>query len=335
MDARTEIEKEKDKTAFRNYVDKPGVKRTYRLMHQNQNCFFAKIMRSTYGRGIGIKMSFKDAFDVLNHVIDESDPDVDFPQIYHAYQTGEALKMVLSSDNSSHLKSTIRIRTLFSDKEWEGLPKARRESYPEYIHTLYPEITDWSWLPLIGFLHDVGKVLATEKWGSVPQWAVVGDTFPVGAPFSQSNVYAEKKYYADNLDLNIEKSENDKCGMYQRHCGFGNVCMSWGHDEYGYTVLNNTVNKLPDEALYIVRFHSFYSWHTPRNEIRAYEDLANDDDWRMLPLLKMFQQSDLYSKGAKLPDIQALQAEYLTALEKFFPGRVEQVNDIRSPEPRW
>src|SRR5919112_4657930 len=44
------------------------------------------------------------------------------------------------------------------------------------------------WFVLTGFLHDMGKVLCL--FGE-PQWAVVGDTFPVGCQFSDSIVYPE------------------------------------------------------------------------------------------------------------------------------------------------
>ena len=40
--------------------------------------------------------------------------------------------------------------------------------------------------------------------------------------------------------------------------------MSYGHDEYLAMVLKRNENKLPEEAIYIVKFHSFYPWHTPR-----------------------------------------------------------------------
>ena len=36
------------------------------------------------------------------------------------------------------------------------------------------------WFHLVGFIHDLGKVLAHPALGSQPQWAVVGDTFPTG-----------------------------------------------------------------------------------------------------------------------------------------------------------
>jgi hypothetical protein len=37
---------------------------------------------------------------------------------------------------------------------------------------------------LTGLIHDLGKILAHPEFGSEPQWAVVGDTFPVGCAFS-------------------------------------------------------------------------------------------------------------------------------------------------------
>lgn len=51
--------------------------------------------------------------------------------------------------------------------------------------------------------------------------------------------------------------------MYERNCGLENVLMSWGHDEYLHMVLRNHPGcTLPEEAFYVIRFHSFYPWHT-------------------------------------------------------------------------
>jgi inositol oxygenase len=49
------------------------------------------------------------------------------------------------------------------------------------------------WFVLTGLIHDLGKVLCL--FGE-PQWAVVGDTFPVGCAFSDRIVYPE--FFADN-----------------------------------------------------------------------------------------------------------------------------------------
>ena len=47
------------------------------------------------------------------------------------------------------------------------------------------------WLHLVGLIHDLGKVLAHPCFGSQPQWAVVGDTWPTGCAHDPRVVFAE------------------------------------------------------------------------------------------------------------------------------------------------
>ena len=51
------------------------------------------------------------------------------------------------------------------------------------------------WFIVTGLVHDLGKILCL--FGE-PQWAVVGDTFPVGCRFSPAIVYSE--FFTDNPD---------------------------------------------------------------------------------------------------------------------------------------
>src|SRR5689334_6867318 len=51
------------------------------------------------------------------------------------------------------------------------------------------------WFIVTGLVHDLGKILCL--FGE-PQWAVVGDTFPVGCRFSPKIVYSE--FFKDNPD---------------------------------------------------------------------------------------------------------------------------------------
>ena len=51
------------------------------------------------------------------------------------------------------------------------------------------------WLVLTGFIHDLGKILTTFNQ---PQWAVVGDTYPVGCQFSDKIIFHE--YFNNNPD---------------------------------------------------------------------------------------------------------------------------------------
>lgn len=329
--------------AFRDYHSSAkNVKETYAMMHENQNLIFVKSMKETYASNGYVKATgqkiykhIASIYAALDKIIDESDPDTHLPQIYHAYQTGEALRTFLDCDNPTQLKKDIVVNALFSATEWKRLPIDMQLQYATYLHQHYADIKDWSWLPLIGFLHDAGKVLATAEWGALPQWAVVGDTFPVGAPFSSSNVFFEHAFYSKNADLKTEKQSNKQFGIYPSNCGFEHIHMSWGHDEYLYAVLNRTSHYLPAEALYIIRFHSFYPWHTPRNGIRGYEELASPRDWHLLPLLKMFQTSDLYSKKTVLPDIKQLENYYFGLFEHFVLGDVTTNTVSKSMQLLW
>src|SRR5271163_4520374 len=106
------------------------------------------------------------------------------------------------------------------------------------------------WFVLTGLIHDLGKVLCL--FGE-PQWAVVGDTFPVGCAFSDKVVFPE--YFADNPDSQVPAYQTP-CGIYSAGCGLDQVHLSWGHDEYLYQVVKDY---LPEPALYAIRYHSFYA----------------------------------------------------------------------------
>lgn len=61
-----------------------------------------------------------------------------------------------------------------------------------------------------------------------PQWAVVGDTFPVGCKWSDNIVYRNETF-CGNPDGENPKY-NTTFGMYDGNCGIENLFMSWGHD---------------------------------------------------------------------------------------------------------
>src|SRR5579884_1465036 len=69
------------------------------------------------------------------------------------------------------------------------------------------------WMVLVGFLHDLGKVLCL--YGE-PQWGVVGDTFPVGCAWSEQIVFHE--YFANNPDRNVSPYQT-RYGIYEPNCG--------------------------------------------------------------------------------------------------------------------
>ncbi|KAL4286620.1 hypothetical protein AHAS_Ahas19G0104400 [Arachis hypogaea] len=58
------------------------------------------------------------------------------------------------------------------------------------------DYSDEDWLHLTGFIHDLDKVLLFSSFGELPQWAIVGDIFPIGCRFDESNVH--HKYFKEN-----------------------------------------------------------------------------------------------------------------------------------------
>ena len=162
------------------------------------------------------------------------------------------------------------------------------------------------WFVLTGFLHDLGKVLCL--FGE-PQWAVVGDTFPVGCAYSDKIVYPE--FFKANPDY-TDKRYNTKLGIYKEHCGLDNVKMSWGHDEYLYQIMKDY---LPVPALYMIRYHSFYAQHREN----AYSHLMSEKDIEMFEWVKKFNPYDLYSKAPIKPDIKKLMPYYKELVAIYLP----------------
>jgi inositol oxygenase len=166
------------------------------------------------------------------------------------------------------------------------------------------------WFVVTGLVHDLGKVLCL--FGE-PQWAVVGDTFPVGCAFSDQVVYPE--LFVENPDRASAEYQTP-CGIYEPGCGFDNVHLSWGHDEYLYQVLRD---RLPDEALAMIRYHSFYAAHREH----AYSQLMNERDRALMPWVQRFNPFDLYSKRPDAPDRERLKSEYRELVHEFFPKPLE------------
>jgi inositol oxygenase len=165
------------------------------------------------------------------------------------------------------------------------------------------------WMVLVGFIHDLGKCLCL--YGE-PQWGVVGDTFPVGCAWSNQVVFPE--YFSGNPDAKVPEYQT-MYGIYQAHCGLENVHMSFGHDGYIAEVMKPY---LSDEALYMLRFHSFYAWHRHG----AYEHLVSEKDRAMLKWVNKFNPYDLYSKGRSKPDLKQLKPYYDDLFAEFLPEKL-------------
>ena len=165
------------------------------------------------------------------------------------------------------------------------------------------------WFILTGLIHDLGKILCL--FGE-PQWAVVGDTFPVGCRYSEAVVYPE--FFRFNPDYQ-HATYQTQFGVYTPGCGLKNVHLSWGHDEYLYHIVKD---RLPEPALYMIRYHSFYAAHREG----AYDYLMDDHDRAMFDWVKKFNPYDLYSKTPTPPDVDALRPYYEALIDKYLPGKL-------------
>ena len=162
------------------------------------------------------------------------------------------------------------------------------------------------WFVLTGLIHDLGKVLCL--FGE-PQWAVVGDTFPVGCRYSEKIVYPE--FFKHNPDYHVPEFQTHQ-GVYADGCGLAQVHMSWGHDEYMYHVVKDY---MPEPALYMIRYHSFYAAHREGE----YDHLMNDHDRKMFHWVKAFNPYDLYSKSPNPPRLAALRTYYDDLMARYLP----------------
>ena len=95
-----------------------------------------------------------------------------------------------------------------------------------------------------------------------------------------------------------------------------NVDLSWGHDEYVYHMLKDY---LPEPALYMLRYHSFYAQHREQ----AYDHLLDDHDREMFKWVRLFNPYDLYSKNPVPPDWNQLRPHYQDLVARYLPEKIK------------
>ncbi|EYU21425.1 hypothetical protein MIMGU_mgv1a015330mg [Erythranthe guttata] len=84
-----------------------GVETFYKTQHIHQTYDFVKKMRGEYDKLDKVEMSIWECCELLNNVVDESDPDLDEPQIQHLLQTAEAIRRDYPNEDWLHLTGLI------------------------------------------------------------------------------------------------------------------------------------------------------------------------------------------------------------------------------------
>jgi inositol oxygenase len=244
----------------------------------------------------------------------EARPSVkEFYRLNHTYQTYDFVQqkrkqfLGLNDRRMSIWEAMEYLNTLVDDSDpdtdltqiehlIQSAEAARRDGQPR-------------WFVLTALIHDLGKILCLR---GEPQWAVVGDTFPVGCAYSDAVVFPE--FFVNNPDYQIPEYQTPN-GVYEEACGLDKAHMSWGHDEYMYHVVKDY---LPEEALYMIRYHSFYAAHKEG----AYDHLMNDRDRQMFEWVRRFNPYDLYSKADERPKLEKLKPFYEELIAEYFPASV-------------
>lgn len=165
------------------------------------------------------------------------------------------------------------------------------------------------WMQLVGLIHDLGKMMYVkgcdeDGTSQDEQWGMVGDVFVVGCRLPDTCVYPE--FNQLNPDMHDPVYSTD-LGPYEKGCGLDSVDLAWGHDEYLYQVLmNHRENKIPEEGMVMIRYHSFYPWHTGG----SYTQLTNQKDERYKEWVLDFNKYDLYTKSQKIYDLEEVKDYY-------------------------
>ena len=131
---------------------------------------------------------------------------------------------------------------------------------------------------IIGLIHDLGKILF--EFGE-ENWSVVGDTYVAGCEYPKSIVYYE------TLKRSPDFNKYTKNGIYEIGCD-------------------------------IIRYHSFYPWHTGND----YYHFMNEKDKNILKNIKEFNSFDLYSKEDPIEITKETKEYYNKLLDEYFNGEL-------------
>ncbi len=172
------------------------------------------------------------------------------------------------------------------------------------------------WMQLVGLIHDLGKIMFL--WGKdedgtsqAEQWGMVGDVFVVGCALPDTCVFPEFNKLNPDMEDDRYNTEN---GIYEEGCGMDQLTLAWGHDEYLFRVLqNHPTNRIPEAGMAMIRFHSFYPWHTGG----SYTSLLSKKDEQHLEWIRDFNKYDLYTKSDALYQLEDLRHHYQPLAEKY------------------
>ena len=164
------------------------------------------------------------------------------------------------------------------------------------------------WFILTGLIHDLGKILCL--FGE-PQWAVVGDTFPVGCAYSDKVVFPE--FFADNPDAAVPDVSDAvwrlRGRLRARSCPpvLGPRRIPVPRRQGASAGAGTVHDPLP-----------FLLCGPQGRRVQALDERAATAT--MFAAVRAFNPYDLYSKGEPKPDVRQLKPYYQDLIAEFFPS---------------
>jgi inositol oxygenase len=256
---------------------------TYKKNYKLQTINHVRFAKNRYENFRLKKYDLWKSFEMLNS------KDFSEPLFDRSCKNAHNLKKFINEKNQI---LDINTSDLFSKIEWSTLATKNKILYGTTFKHLYSHIKNWDWLPLVGLIVNIGKLLALEEFGKADLSLILCEIFPLGCEISRECMFYEecKQIIKKNYDSRNSSKYHSRYGKYKQFCGFENLNMSYSHISF---IINQLAkyrnNRIPQEGMYLLRFCLFTAWHSPKESIhRGYPYLANNYDWKMLPLLKLF-----------------------------------------------
>merc|ERR1711907_706338 len=111
--------------SFRNYDDsarQDTVEECYRLMHENQTVNFVEAMHDkwlSFDKGL---YSIEQVIEMLDELVDDSDPDNELPNSVHDFQTAERIRKAWPEHDWMHLVGLLhdlgKVMALWGEPQW-------------------------------------------------------------------------------------------------------------------------------------------------------------------------------------------------------------------------
>jgi len=171
--------------SLRFYDDNPQteigkrVMRTYYTMHEKQTVDFVRSQHENWCKFDKLELTVMEALDLLNTFVDESDPDVDMPNSFHAFQTAERIREKHPDKDWLQLTGLIhdlgKIMGLYGQEQWctvgdtypVGMPPRRTIVYGVKSFEKCPDIQNPQYMssPVGMYAEHCGMDNILMSWG--------------------------------------------------------------------------------------------------------------------------------------------------------------------------